>query len=173
MIQFSVDRVEAHATMKRMKAALSLHKVNINKAYCELKVTKTKLTLVAPCSLLSIPCSATGSATVTLPFKEFYNLIKLENKATIEINLLPASVMIGNFEFRAQPVFFPGDEILRIIRLPAKYNLKDLVTILRGGYNQEELEINNIPKKIAEADRLGCSRFFGELWCGEISGKWP
>ena len=139
------------SSLKRFKVPVKYNKSKSHSSKIELTITDGKLSLAVPGAIESLSAKTIGTAKASLSFLHFFDIIKSIKKSTVEIIIKENEISIDITTINAKTTFFENDAILRTIVLPMNYTDDDLIKLLVEGYTSEELEFNNLTKKINAA----------------------
>ena len=129
-------------TMKFLSTAVPKNKKG--KLYnCEMTVKTDEVDFVVIGASMVIYCSATGPVKVSLPFWYLNDIIQRITQQHINIDISEALVTIGKLTVDADTCFFEDDSILRSIKLPINFTVKDLLRI-NDRYTPEEIAFNRL-----------------------------
>ena len=141
---------------KLLQSLLELSKISNssqnNRITIEVTIIHNIIKLVIPGVELNIEGVTSGSAKAIVQLWYLQDII--ENiKDKIIIGSISNSLMrINGLDFVAKTTFFDTDKILRSIKIPVNYTIADIAHLyLSEKYTPEEIEFNNLSKKVKEA----------------------
>lgn len=129
-------------TMKFLRVAIPGNKKG--RLYnCEMTVKTDEVNFVVIGASRVIYCSATFPVKVSLPFWYLNDIIQRITQEHVNIDISEALVTIGKLTVDADTCFFEDDSILRSIKLPINFTVKDLLRI-NDRYTPEEIAFNRL-----------------------------
>lgn len=129
-------------TMKFLSTAVPKNKKG--RLYnCEMTVKTDEVDFVVIGASRVIYCFATVPVKVSMPFWYLNDIIQRITQQHTKIDISEALVTIGKLTVDADTCFFEDDSILRSIKLPINFTVKELLSI-NERYTPEEIAFNKL-----------------------------
>jgi hypothetical protein len=152
MVSITTTTKDLLNILKQLKAGIKGKTPKAMATTCEITVTDGKATFAVPGAIFTLECSTIGTCKAVLPFLHFFQVIKDLQVKDLEIIINKNDIKIHNVSFNIRTTFFETDRILRTIHLPINYKDKDILTLPKQGYTEEEIIFNKMLIKLEQAE---------------------